>query len=61
MNNLSRFMNKENINKGEIVIYQTPQKEVKIDVRLEGETVWLTQKTNSSSFRYPKASHNKTS
>ena len=37
-------MKENNINKGEIVIYQTPQKEVKIDVRLEKETVWLTQK-----------------
>ena len=37
-------MNKEDIKKGEIVIYQTPQKEVKLDVRLEKETVWLTQK-----------------
>lgn len=35
---------KNNINKGEIVIYQTPKKEVKLDVRLEEETVWLTQK-----------------
>ncbi|MDP1629090.1 MAG: RhuM family protein [bacterium] len=37
-------MRESNINKGEIVIYQTPQKEVKLDVRLEKETVWLTQK-----------------
>jgi len=35
---------KNNINKGKIVIYQTPQKEVKLDVRLKDETVWLTQK-----------------
>jgi len=37
-------MKKNNTKKGKIVIYQTSQKEVKIDVRLEGETVWLTQK-----------------
>jgi death-on-curing family protein len=29
--------------KGEIVIYQTPDKKVKIDVSLENETIWLTQ------------------
>jgi prophage maintenance system killer protein len=33
----------EPMNKGEIVIYQTPKKDVKIDVRFRGETVWLTQ------------------
>ncbi|MCX6720681.1 MAG: virulence protein RhuM/Fic/DOC family protein [Candidatus Staskawiczbacteria bacterium] len=35
-------MEKE-IKKGEIVIYQTPDKKVKIDVSLENETIWLTQ------------------
>jgi hypothetical protein len=29
--------------KGEIIIYQSPDGQQKIDVRLEGETVWLTQ------------------
>lgn len=29
--------------KGEIVIYQTPDKKVRIDVSLENETIWLTQ------------------
>jgi death-on-curing family protein len=29
--------------KGEIVIYQTPDKKVKIDVSLDNETIWLTQ------------------
>jgi len=28
----------------QIVIYQTEDGETKLDVRLEGETVWLTQK-----------------
>lgn len=28
---------------GEILIYQAANGNVKIDVRLEGETVWLTQ------------------
>jgi len=36
-------MEKE-IKKGEIVIYQTPDKKIKIDVSLENETIWLTQK-----------------
>jgi len=37
-------MKKEEIvNKGEIIIYQTSKKEVDFAVRLEEETVWLTQ------------------
>lgn len=36
-------MKKNNIKKGEIVIYQTSKKEIEIKVRFEGETVWLTQ------------------
>ncbi|MDR0421575.1 MAG: hypothetical protein LBH72_01015, partial [Proteiniphilum sp.] len=31
------------MNRGEIIIYQTPNGETQLDVRLEGETVWLTQ------------------
>ncbi len=31
-------------NKGEIIIYQTPDGQTEIDVRMEKETVWLTQK-----------------
>jgi len=34
---------KNNFSKGEIVIYQTPKKEAELKVRLEKETVWLTQ------------------
>jgi len=39
-------MKKGNIkqqNIGEMIIYQTPKKDIKIHVRFEGETVWLTQ------------------
>jgi len=36
-------MKKENIKKGEIVIYKSKEGP-KLDVCLEGETVWLTQK-----------------
>jgi hypothetical protein len=28
---------------GDILIYQNPDGNIKIDVRLENETVWLTQ------------------
>jgi death-on-curing family protein len=37
-------MRKQGFNKGEIIIYQTPKKEIELDVYLEEETVWLTQK-----------------
>ncbi len=29
--------------KGEILLYKTPEGETQIDVKLEEETVWLTQ------------------
>jgi len=31
------------MNTGEIIIYQNPEGNIKVDVRLEDETVWLTQ------------------
>ena len=31
------------MNTGEILIYQNPDGNIKLDVRLEDETVWLTQ------------------
>lgn len=31
------------MNNSEILIYQNPNGNIKIDVRLEDETVWLTQ------------------
>jgi len=30
-------------NKNEIIIYQTPNGETKVEVKMENETVWLTQ------------------
>ncbi len=30
-------------NKGEIILYQNPDGTIKVDVRIENETVWLTQ------------------
>jgi hypothetical protein len=38
-------------NKGEILLYQSEDGIVKIDVRLEGETVWLTQKSMAELFQ----------
>ncbi len=35
---------------GEIVIYETPDGEVRVDVRLEQETVWLTQQQMGALF-----------
>lgn len=35
-------MNKAINQKSEIIIYQTSKKEVNLDVRLQGETVWLS-------------------
>ena len=32
------------MNRGEIIIYQTPDGATNLDVRLENETIWLTQK-----------------
>ena len=34
----------------EIIIYQNPEGNIKIDVRLEEETVWLTQDQMASLF-----------
>jgi len=51
-------MNKNNLipsnnfdNKGEILLYQSEDSIIKIDVRLEGETVWLTQKSMAELFQ----------
>ncbi|EKU87831.1 virulence protein RhuM/Fic/DOC family protein [Bacteroides oleiciplenus] len=37
-------------NKGEIIIYQTPDGQTEIDVRMEKETIWLTQKQIAELF-----------
>ncbi len=36
-------MNEELNNNTELLIYQAPEGQIKIDVRLEDKTVWLTQ------------------
>ncbi len=38
------------MNTGEILIYQSKQGDIKIDVRLEDETVWLTQEQMATLF-----------
>ncbi|MCK4423471.1 MAG: hydroxyacid dehydrogenase, partial [Candidatus Omnitrophica bacterium] len=35
----------------EIIIYQSPAGNIKIDVRMENETVWLTQKLMAELFQ----------
>lgn len=42
--------NIENPNSGVIVLYQNPDGKIKIDVRLEDETVWLTQEQMATLF-----------
>lgn len=37
-------------NTGEILIYQNQDGNIKFDVRLEGETVWLTQEQMACSL-----------
>ena len=44
------IMNTPN-NYSQLLIYQSPSGEVKIDVRLDNETVWLTQKLMAELFQ----------
>ena len=46
------------MNNGEILIYQNPDGNIKIDVRLEDETVWLTQDQMASLFGKAKSTLN---
>ena len=45
----------ENENKGEIIIYQSDDGIIQLDVRLENETVWLTQDQLSLLFNKAKS------
>ena len=49
----------ENINRGEIIIYRAEDNTVQIDVRMEQETVWLTQKQIAELFGVKKAAISK--
>ena len=40
--------------KGEFLVYQTDDGQVKIDVRLEDETIWLTQQLMADLFQTTK-------
>ncbi len=40
----------ENLNKGEIVIYTSADCSVSLDVKLEQDTIWLTQKAMAELF-----------
>jgi len=40
--------------KGQFLVYETEDGQVKIDVRLENETVWLTQKLMADLFQTTK-------
>lgn len=46
------------MNTGEIIIYQNPEGNIKIDVRIENETVWLTQDQMSALFGKAKSTIN---
>ncbi|MCQ2960663.1 MAG: virulence RhuM family protein [Bacteroidales bacterium] len=45
----------DNLNKGDIIIYQTEDGLTKIDVKFEGDTVWLTQEQMSELFQRDKS------
>jgi len=45
----------ENLNKSEIILYQTEDGQTKIEVRLENETVWLTLNQLSELFQKAKS------
>ena len=50
-----RICNKGMDNKGEIVIYQTQDGLAKVDVLLDGETVWITQDQMTELFQRDKS------
>lgn len=44
-------MKDKEVKKGEIIIYKSSDKKIKIDVKLDQDTVWLTQKQMSELFK----------
>jgi hypothetical protein len=44
------FLDKKLMNNSELLIYQAPDGKIRIDVRLENETVWLTQEHMAQLF-----------
>jgi len=47
-------MNRENDETGHFLIYEAEDREIKIDVRIENETVWLTQQLIAELFQSSK-------
>jgi hypothetical protein len=47
----SDIRTKDDLPKGEVLVYQTEDGRIKLDVRLEGETVWLTQQLIAELFQ----------
>ena len=47
----SREKKEQNAAKGELLVYQTDDGRVRLDVRLEDETVWLTQQMIAELFQ----------
>lgn len=45
-----------NMDNGEIIIYQSPQRNTKIDVRLQNETLWLSQTQIADLFQTDRSS-----
>jgi len=45
----------DNPNQGEIILYQTPDNQIVLDVRFENETIWLTQTQIVALFTTSKA------
>ena len=43
-------VDRQNLPNGEVVVYEAPSSEARVDVRLEGETVWLTQRQMGEVF-----------
>ena len=52
------FQKDEMMNNSEILIYRNPDGKIKIDVRLEEETVWLTQEHMAELFGKAKSTIN---
>ena len=44
------------MNKGEVIIYQSSDGQTELDVRLEGDTVWLSQAQLSTLFNSDRTS-----
>lgn len=50
---------KNNLNKGEVIIYQSSDGAVSLDVKLEHDTIWLTQKSMAELFDVKTSAINK--